>query len=394
MEAPPIHVLLALDAQILGGEAEISTPTVTESSTDEGSSRSTTGNAGEVRAPHVRAAPAPDRTARPPPVIAPPAPPPAPTPRALGPPPAPRAVVPRARPGRPSPPSAPLPPATRSHVASTASAWVAACTDLLEAAKDRTNMRGLREPLVSRGFQCGSEKKKDRKPGTVFTVTVPPDFPCYYDVIGKDYSSCTETWLVPGRDYANSLTALRKYLEGALTLARASGAYRTDAEYKPRAPLRGSGKTSRFTGVSWNENGRYWVARISVRRSQIELGLFHDEEDAARAYDAALVKYRGKPTVNFPGEAPLAEVLAALPAAPPPPPSAEEIQLRRELQQLRRENKRLKTKARGGNWTVTSTYYTGGNGTVASRQSRRSSRAPEHRRLRAGVAVPPSPVTE
>ena len=63
-------------------------------------------------------------------------------------------------------------------------------------------------------------------------------------------------------------------------------------------------------------------------------------------------------------------------------------------QQLRRENKRLKTTARGGNWTVTSTYYTGGNGTVASRQSRRSSRAPEHRRLRAVVAVPPSPVTE
>ena len=43
METPPIHVLLALDAQILGGrvDAEISTestPTVTESSTgDEGS---------------------------------------------------------------------------------------------------------------------------------------------------------------------------------------------------------------------------------------------------------------------------------------------------------------------------------------------------------------------
>ena len=33
METPPLHVLLALDAQILGGEAEISTPTVTESST-------------------------------------------------------------------------------------------------------------------------------------------------------------------------------------------------------------------------------------------------------------------------------------------------------------------------------------------------------------------------
>ena len=57
------------------------------------------------------------------------------------------------------------------------------------------------------------------------------------------------------------------------------------------------------------------------------------------------------------------------------PPSADELQLRRELQQLRRENKRLKTTARRDNWTVTSTYYTGGNLTVASRQSRRSSRA-------------------
>ena len=37
-------------------------------------------------------------------------------------------------------------------------------------------------------------------------------------------------------------------------------------------------------------------------------------------YDAALVKYRNLPPVNFPGEAPLASVLAALPDAPPPAP--------------------------------------------------------------------------
>ena len=116
---------------------------------------------------------------------------------------------------------------------------------------------------------------------------------------------------------------MRKYLEGALALARASGDYRTDAE------SRVSAKTSRFTGVCWV--GEQWRATICVRMSQVHLGDFDEEEDAARAYDAAVVKYGRQGdcryTVNFPGEAPLASVLATLPILPwlrlsPPPPPA------------------------------------------------------------------------
>jgi hypothetical protein len=91
-------------------------------------------------------------------------------------------------------------------------------------------MRGLREPLTSRGFICGA----DRENGINFHVRVPPDFPCYYDVVGKDY--------VKGRSShagATSLVQLRNYLDGALTLARTGGAFRTDAEYKPRPVKRG-----------------------------------------------------------------------------------------------------------------------------------------------------------
>ena len=59
--------------------------------------------------------------------------------------------------------------------------------------------------------------------------------------------------------------------------------------------------------------GGKWCAKISVRGHTVSLGYFDDEEDAARAYDAARFKYHGWQTVNFPGEAPLASVLAALP---------------------------------------------------------------------------------
>ena len=73
-------------------------------------------------------------------------------------------------------------------------------------------------------------------------------------------------------------------------------------------------RRSRFAGVAWDPyKGGKWRADIRVRGHEIPLGDFDVEEDAARAYDAARVKYRDEETLNFPGEAPLASVLALLP---------------------------------------------------------------------------------
>eukprot|EP00798_Chlamydomonas_sp_ICE-L_P008772 gene8772-33639_t len=59
--------------------------------------------------------------------------------------------------------------------------------------------------------------------------------------------------------------------------------------------------SSSYRGVTAHPSGR-WESRIGVPGSKhIYLGLFEGEEDAARAYDRALVRLRGAgATTNFP----------------------------------------------------------------------------------------------
>lgn len=58
---------------------------------------------------------------------------------------------------------------------------------------------------------------------------------------------------------------------------------------KPRA-----GTTSRFKGVIWNRRDRRWQAQISFNGVHRNLGYFHDEIEAARAYDAAAWSLMGE----------------------------------------------------------------------------------------------------
>jgi hypothetical protein len=51
---------------------------------------------------------------------------------------------------------------------------------------------------------------------------------------------------------------------------------------------------SGFKGVSWSNDSSKWQARIMATGKAIHLGSYIEREDAARAYDAAAVKYHGK----------------------------------------------------------------------------------------------------
>ena len=52
--------------------------------------------------------------------------------------------------------------------------------------------------------------------------------------------------------------------------------------------------TSGFKGVTYNKINKKWVASIGVNKGKIYLGSFTDPIDAARAYNAAAIKYHGE----------------------------------------------------------------------------------------------------
>ena len=67
--------------------------------------------------------------------------------------------------------------------------------------------------------------------------------------------------------------------------------------------LRNVPKSSKFKGVSWHKHRQKWQANINFNGRKEYLGIFHNEEDAALAYDSAAKELFGRfCCLNFPDE--------------------------------------------------------------------------------------------
>ena len=60
----------------------------------------------------------------------------------------------------------------------------------------------------------------------------------------------------------------------------------------------------KYTGVCWHKTKKIFRVKVKLGERDVHCGYFHDEEEAARVYDCAVLLLKGDAPINFDGEPP------------------------------------------------------------------------------------------